>query len=119
MTKRKLLQMIKALFFSYVITMVLILLAAFVSYKLELSDLFARVCIILSYIFSCFSGGFLIGRQSEKKQYLWGLFVGVVYFLVILLVSVLINKGVFVKPQSILTVLAMCSFGGMLGGMLS
>ena len=95
------------------------MLAAFIAYKMELSDLFARICIILSYILSCFAGGFLIGHQTEKKQYLWGMLLGCIYFVVILLVSLLINKGVLVKPQSILTVLAMCAFGGMLGGMFS
>lgn len=109
----------KALLASYVITGILLLLLALVMYKVEPPSGVIRVGIVFSYIFSSFIGGFIVGKSAAQRRFLWGIANGVLYFLVILLVSLFLNKAVFGQMGSTLTVFLMCSLGGMLGGMIS
>lgn len=109
----------KALLFSYIITMIILLLLSFLVYKMDISVGAVRIGIILTYILSTFLGGMIMGKSMKEKKYLWGLGVGILYFLFILIVSVILQKSNFTGSGSIISVFGMCSLGGMLGGMLS
>ncbi|WP_167954973.1 TIGR04086 family membrane protein [Anaerosporobacter faecicola] len=109
----------KALIFSYIVTAVILLILSFILYKVQISSGIVSVGIILSYILSTFVGGFFIGKKVEAKKFLWGLFIGLIYFLIIILISVIANKAAFGSAGSLVTVLGMCLLGGMLGGMIS
>lgn len=110
---------IKALLASYVVSGIILLLLAFVMYKLEPPSMFVDVGIIFAYIFSAFVGGMIMGKCAQEKRYLWGILMGVLFFLVIFLLSFVMNKAVFGQVGSTVTVFLMCSLGGMLGGMVS
>lgn len=56
----------------YIITGILLLLLAFLMYRMELSEPVANGAIIAIYIISGFLGGFLIGKKVGVKKYLWG-----------------------------------------------
>lgn len=110
---------IKALFLSYLITGLILLLLALLMYKVEPPDMVISVGVIFSYIFSSFAGGLIVGRNARQKKYLWGILVGVLYFAIIFAVSTLLNKNVLEQLGSTMTVFIMCTLGGMLGGMVS
>lgn len=117
--KSKLFFVIRALLSSYILTIVILLLLSLLIYKADISSGVIRIGIILSYIFSTFVGGIVIGKSVGEKKYLWGMGVGILYFLLILIVSIVLNKSNFSGSASIISVFAMCTLGGTLGGMLS
>lgn len=117
--QNKIVAVLKSLFFSYIITAIFLLLLALILYKLEPSIIVIRVGIILSYLISSFLGGIFVGKSTKEKKFLWGIIVGMLYFLIILLISFAMNQSILDKVGSMITVFAMCSLGGMLGGMVS
>ena len=71
------------------------------------------------YVVSCFFGGFLAGRRIRKDKYLWGIFSGLAYFLLLLAVSFLVSGKWDMTWMHLLTVFFLCLGGGALGGMLA
>lgn len=110
---------IKALLVSYILTAVLLLVLALIMYKFDPPGSVISVGIVLTYIVSCFAGGFLLGTAKKEKRYLWGLAMGVVYFLIILVVSLVFSKDIFGEVGSTVAVGLICSLSGMVGGMIS
>ncbi len=115
----KALVILKNLLISYIVTGLLLLLLSFLMLKLDLSNGILSGGIILTYILSCFIGGFLLGKRAEQKRFLWGLLMGGLYFLIILFVSILGNTLAGIEAGRVATVLMICLFSGMLGGMVS
>lgn len=111
--------LLKSVILSYIFTAVLLLLISFIMYKLDPPETVARAGVILTYILSCFAGGFMMGKQVLKRQFLWGMVLGLVYFILLFIVSLLLGHVILTKLPSVLTVLLMCALGGTLGGMLS
>ena len=70
------LQMMKALLLSYAVTGVLLLVLAFLLYKMGLGESQVNLGIWLIYIVSCLTGGFYMGKKAESRRFLsgeWGL----------------------------------------------
>lgn len=111
--------LVKALFISYVITGIILLILALIMYKAEPSNMFVSAGVVFAYIFSAFVGGMVVGKKTQEKRFLWGIVSGVLYFAIILGISVLMNKDILSQIGSTVTVFITCGFGGMLGGMLS
>ena len=84
-------RMLKALVVSYIVTGLLLLTAGLL-YRFELSEGKVRIMIIVTYILSCFAGGFLSGKMMKNKKFLWGILVGLLYFGIMLLVSLAVNR---------------------------
>ncbi|TAH64339.1 MAG: TIGR04086 family membrane protein [Anaerolineaceae bacterium] len=110
---------LEALVFSYIITGLLLLLLSFLMLKLELSSVVISGAINLAYIASAFTGGFFIGKKTEQKRFIWGLFVGVLYFIILMLVSLMMNRVGALPLGSLFTVFIITGLSGMLGGMIS
>lgn len=111
--------MLKALLCAYVVTGILLLILALLLYKAGLSEENINAGIILTYVISTFSGGFVIGKLTGMKKFLWGLLLGVVYFVLLLLISFGIYHSLQSDPMSLATTFLLCAGGGMLGGMIS
>ena len=77
---------VKILFLMYFVTLILLLLLAFVLFKMETSEIVCKVWLIAVYIISGLLGGFLIGKRTKNKKFLWGFFMGVVYFAILFIV---------------------------------
>lgn len=116
---RRYIYVLEGLLFSYIITGVLLLLISFLMLQFDLSGTVISAAINLSYIISAFTGGFFIGKKAEHKKFLWGLIVGVFYFIILMLVSIIMNKAGSLPLGSLLTVFVITSLSGMLGGMIS
>ncbi len=110
--------LLRCLLFSYILTAVLLLLLAFLLYKLGLSEQIVSVAIIVIYVVATFFAGFVAGKKMQSKKFMWGLLMGGLYFLVLMLVSFGVNTATATEMgNSFLTTFVLCAGGGMLGGM--
>lgn len=110
---------LKALIISYVISAASLMVLAGLLYWLDIAAAQLQIGMIVTYIGSCVVGGFYVGRKIKKREFLWGLIVGVLYYS-IHIAAVIAVEGV--QPERIVlgTALALlCMGSGMLGGMLS
>ncbi|MDO5522355.1 MAG: TIGR04086 family membrane protein [bacterium] len=115
----KAIPIVKALLVSYILTAILLLLLSLIMYKIDPPGAVISVGIVLTYIVSCFAGGFLLGTAKKEKRYLWGMGMGIVYFLIILVVSLIFSKDIFGELGSTIAVFLICGLSGMVGGMIS
>ena len=117
--ERKILWMVKALLCAYVVTGIMLLILTVLLYKLGLSEENVNAGIILIYVISTFSGGFVIGKFAKVRKFLWGLLAGVLYFILLLLISLGISHSLQGEAAHLVTTFLRCAGGGMLGGMVS
>lgn len=110
-------RIVKALLVSYLLTGGLLLLLAGLLYRFCLDEGKIQIGIILIYIVSCFAGGFLAGKMMKSRKFLWGVLLGLLYFLIMTLVSLAVNRGLQDGTTSYFTTFLLCMGGGMLGGM--
>ena len=115
----KIANVLKGLLVSYIVTGVLIMLLAFLLYKFALPERVVGIGIIVIYIFSTFLGGFLLGKNMKVKKYLWGLINGMAYFIVLVIVSLIVNGGFQNTAGDFFLTMILCGGSGMLGGMFS
>ncbi len=109
----------RTLFFSYLLSALLLLLLSFGMYKLNLSEKQAELAVFIVYGISCFAGGLIAGKSSGSRRFFWGFLSGASYFLLLLILSVLFQGGTLPELQHMTTVLAACLAGGILGGIVS
>ncbi len=109
----------KNLLLAAIISVLMLLLCAFLLYKTNLSPTGLGVMLVITYILSNLIGGYRMGKKAEKRQFLWGFFVGLGYFAILLLVSFLGNNFYLGDIGKTILVFSLCSFSGMFGGMLS
>ena len=110
---------LKSLFLSYALTGVCLLLLAFLVFQFDLGVGPVSAGIVAVYVISCLAGGFLAGRLVRKDKYLWGILVGLAYFLLLITVSFAVQGKWDMSVEHLLTTFCMCLGGGALGGMLA
>ncbi len=111
--------MLKCLLLSYVLTAGLLLLLAVLLYRFSLQEKIVNIGIIVIYIAVTFLAGLLAGKRAGSRKFVWGLLMGVLYFIVLALVSLAVNRSVEDVATNFVTVFCLCGGSGMLGGMLS
>ena len=112
-------QLVKNLFLSCAVTVVLLFALAFILYRMKLGVSQVSWGITLIYVLACMLGGFLTGRQVKTRRLLWGLLSGFLYFAVLLILSLAAGGSVSMQTGGILRVLAACLGGGALGAFVS
>ena len=118
-TKKKAAICMTALFASYFMTAVMLLILALLLYKMDLDESKVAAGILVIYIVSGFIGGFLAGKGIESKKYLWGLGIGILYFLILTGVSAVSGRILLQEGFHMFTTMILCAGSGMIGGMLS
>ena len=103
---------------AYVLSLVGVLITAFLLYKMRISERAVSVCMIIIYVGSTFTAGFLNGKKMKTKKFLWGLIGGVLYFLLLVILSWIWGGSAIISKDFWLT-LILCALAGMLGGMIS
>ena len=103
----------------YIITGMLLLLLAFLMYKMDLTEPVVNGAIIAIYIVAGFFGGFLMGKKTGVKKYLWGLLMGALYYGVLILVGLILHKGLGAEPVHLLSTMILCLLSATAGGMIS
>ena len=111
--------MLKSLLVSYIITGVLLVVLAMLLYRLELNEKTVSASIVAIYVRSTLAGGFILGKLMKVKRYIWGLGLGVVYFALLLLITLGVYRGLNGDGANLLTTFILCAGGGMAGGMIS
>lgn len=111
--------MIKAQLCAYVVTGILLVVLAVLLYKAGLNEESVDAGILLIYVISTFSSGFVIGKLTGQKKFLWGLISGILYFVLLLLISFGIYHTLQGAPGETAAAFVLCAGGGMLGGMIS
>lgn len=111
--------MVRTIFITYLLTAIMLLVLAFCLYRFHLGENQVNMGVNGIYAAVCLLGGLLAGKATKHKRFLWGLLTGTVYFLILLGVSFLINKGIGGSVKELLLVYAMCAGSGTIGGMLS
>lgn len=120
MKKGKTIQIvIKGLTIAFLFTVLLLLLLAFLMLKLQWETSKLELAILAVYVLATFAGGWITGHAAEKKKFLYGCFVGILYFLLLLAVSVMGESEVPVSVTAGTAAFFLCAAGGMLGGMLA
>ena len=71
---------IKSLLASYIVTGILLLVLTFFMYKFELNEKIVSAAIVGIYVVSTLIGGMIIGKLTKSKRYLWGMVLGIIYF---------------------------------------
>ncbi len=106
------------LLISYMVTGILLLILAFTVFRFHLGESVVNIVIIAIYSLSTFVGGYAAGKKMKTHRFLWGFLMGLAYFVVLVLVSLLVNHSLKDFSGNFFTVLTLCMGGGMLGGML-
>ena len=110
--------MFLALFAMYVVSGILLLLLALVLYQLEPAESVIRAGIVAIYVITGLFGGVLLGKMRREKKFFWGLAVGLLYFVILFVVSAAVKGGFDMEPTRVFTALILCGASGMAGGML-
>ena len=116
---RKVMWVLKSLLASYIITGILLLILAFLVYKFELDEQVVVGGIVSIYIISTFMGGFIIGKLTEVKKFLWGMIIGTIYVLLLFAISYGIYREFNTNGLNTISTIILCVGGGTLRGMLA
>lgn len=118
-TQSPVITIIKCLVAAYLITMIMLLILAFILYKFGLNEKTASIAIIIIYAAVTFIAGFLVGKLQHSRKFAWGLLTGMAYFIILFVVSMIFTESPGQLPDQFATTFLLCAGGGMLGGMLS
>ena len=85
--------LLKCLLFSYIVTVVLLAVLAFLLYKLGLGEKLVSGAIIAIYVLATVLGGLIAGKRMQNRRFMWGLLVGAAYFVILAVVSLVFDQG--------------------------
>lgn len=113
------LSMLKILALCYIVTIALLAIASFFFLKMKLPESQFDLVIYVFYFVICFFGGFLAGKQASQRRFVFGFLEGILYFGVLILLSLAINQELILSINHWIIGAGLCAGGGTLGGMLS
>jgi putative membrane protein (TIGR04086 family) len=109
---------LKGLLTAYILSALVILVLALILFKWDAAESVIRGGIIFTYVISSFACGMVVSKQQSGRRYLWGILAGGMYYVVLVVVSMICSRAVFTGITGIVPVLFFCLAGGMLGGMM-
>ena len=115
----KVMLMHKSLLAYYIVTGLLLLVLTFLVYKFELDEQLVVGGIVAIYVISTFTGGYIIGKLTRVRKFIWGTIIGAIYFALLFLISYGVYREFNTNGLSAVTTAILCIGGGTLGGMLS
>ncbi len=110
---------VAALLIMYILSGILLLLLAFLLFKMELSEMFIKAAVIVIYIVTGLVGGIFVGKRLKDRKFLWGLLTGSIYFLLLVIISALMQQGFQIEADKVITTWIICGASAMAGGMIS
>ena len=110
---------IVSLFGGYVVTFLGIVILAILLLMFQITENTVDVGILIIYILSGLSAGFIVGKRTESRRLLWGMVSGILYFLVLFMVSLILKQDMNDLGNDLTTTVLICVGSGMLGGILS
>ena len=116
---QKIIWLLKALLFSYVVTGISLLLLSVLLYKFEWNEHLVSAAIVAVYVLSTVVGGIVIGKLVRTRRFFWGLLLGHLYFVLLLVITIILYRSLSGNGLNMLTAWILCTGGGMAGGMIS
>lgn len=110
--------LLKCLMAAYAVTGILLAVLAMLLYKLQLGENIVEIGILVVYVVSSLLAGLFFSKGAKSRRFLWGMAAGSVYFLIICVLSAIIEPDFAVFSNSCITTMLICIGSGMLGGML-
>lgn len=98
---------------------ILLFLLTICIWKMDGGAEFLSGGVVAVYIISGMIGGCLAGKAMGTQKFLWGLLIGFLYFLVLLLVGITMMHIDVKHTTSIISSAFICCISGMVGGMIS
>ncbi len=108
---KKAIWFVKSLLCGYIVTGFLLLILALMLYKLGLSEQNVNAGIVLIYVISTFSAGFVLGKLAGKRKFLWGLFAGITYFVLLMLITLGVYHAFQGNVTNIAVTFLLCAGG--------
>lgn len=109
----------KILLAMYGVTAVLLFVLSVLVQRLGLKSGAISVGICVVYVISAFAGGFLAGKVQKTKKFIWGMLMGLMYVVIMLVLTLLVKKGFRAELSDFVLNLLLAVGGGMIGGMAS
>lgn len=109
----------KSLIISYIVTFILLLIFSMIMYYGNVSEKVVGIFVIITYFISSLLGGLSIGKSVENRRFLWGMILGLLYFGIIMMITLVGRVGDEQIDSSKITGFITSCIGGMLGGMIS
>lgn len=109
----------KILLAMYAVTAGLLFLLAVLVQRLQLESSGISIGICVVYVISCFIGGFFAGKVQRSKKFIWGILMGLMYVIIMLVVTLITKQGFASSVSDFVVNLLLCLGGGMIGGMIS
>ena len=103
--------------FAYVLSILCIFIFSWILYATEISEDISDTAVLIITLFSTFAGGFLCGRKKKSKGLLFGAITGLLYFIVLFIVSAIIYSAA-PSPMGI-SVLILGTISSALGGVIA
>lgn len=110
---------LQSLLFAYAMTGILLFLLAFLVFKFEWKEIHVRAGILIVYVFASLLGGRMAGKMARKNRVTAGGLTGILYFVLLVLVSCAVRGGMDMTVPYLFTTFSMCLGGGLLGGISS
>lgn len=111
--------LVKGIVLSMFVTVILILVLAFVMLQMQPDLKMAESGILVIYVLSVFTGGWFCGKKTGNRKYLWGMLNGMLYFVILLAVSVMGDRVLQSGITEGMTAFLLCAAGGTIGGMIA
>ena len=108
-----------SVFTMFIVSGILLLILALLLYKLEPAASVIKVGIVVIYVIAGLFGGIFLGKIMREQKFLWWLVAGILYFVILFLVSAIVKGGFDMEPSRVFTTLILCGASGMAGGMIS
>ncbi len=115
----KIIKMVQTIVMAYFISAILLIVLALAAYKMGMGEKIVSIGIYAVYIISTCAAGLIAGSKIGSARAIWGMAAGAVYYMVIFIVSLILNKGIAQNTAGILTALVLCVLGGFIGGFFS
>lgn len=102
----------------YGITLAGIVILALLLLFFQISETTVEVGVLVIYALSGLGAGFVIGKRTKRKKFVWGMVSGAGYFLILFLVSLCLHSAGELGNQPV-TAAIICMAAGTIGGMIS
>lgn len=116
---QKSVKIIKGLIIAYLVTGIGLLFLAFLLLKLQIGEEKIALGILLIYVLSGFAGGFFLGKRSETKRFFWGMVLGIIYWMILIGITLLSGNGLQNGGKGLFLNFVICVGAGMIGAMIS
>ena len=103
----------------YVITFLGILILAFLLLILQITENTVDIGILVIYVVANLTAGFIIGKRTKRRKFLWGMVSGTGYFLILFALSGILGQEAANRGEDLMTTFLICTGSGTLGGMLA